>query len=70
MTHKEFREEVLTAMENKPKWSRKGQFVFNYIDKNYDVARAVQFEDNIDCFYDDSSIESFILASAKRLNFN
>lgn len=70
MTYKEFREEVLTAMENKPKWSRKGQFVFNYIDKNYDVARAVQFEDNIDCFYDDSSIESFILASSKRLNFN
>jgi hypothetical protein len=55
------REEVLTAMENKPKWSRKGQFVFNYINERYgSVARIAQFKYGIDCFYRDDKIDEFI----------
>ena len=62
-TFEEFRNEVLTAMENKPKEWRDGQFVFNYIDEKYGVARGVQFVDGVDCFYDDSKIEEFITRS-------
>ena len=56
----EFRAEVLTAMLNKPKEWRDGQFVFNYIDEVYGVARSVQFVEGVDCFYDDKKIDEFI----------
>ena len=47
-----------------PKNWRKGQKVFNTIEELYgDVARKVQFEKGIDCFYDDEKIDSFINAS-------
>ena len=39
----DFKEDVLTAMKNKPKDWRDGQFVFNYINEKYGVARYVQF---------------------------
>jgi hypothetical protein len=55
-------------MGDKPKDWRKGQFVFNNIEENYgDVAREVQFQDKIDCFYNDDKIEEFIEACYKRL---
>lgn len=60
MSFKDFREDVLTAMENKPKQWRDGQAVFNYIDAKYSVARYVQFIECVDCFYDDSQIDEFI----------
>jgi hypothetical protein len=63
MTFEEFENEVLTAMNSKPKNWRDGQFVFNYIDKKYGVARSVQFIDGVDCFYVDSKIEEFITRS-------
>lgn len=63
MTFEEFRNEVLSAMYSKPNNWRDGQFVFNYIDEKYGVARAVQFIDGVDCFYDDSKIEDFISRS-------
>ena len=56
----EFREEILTAMKDKPKCWRDGQFVFNYINEKYGVARYVQFIDGIDCFYRDDKIDQFI----------
>ena len=56
----EFRAEVLTAMLKKPKEWRDGQFVFNYIDEVYGVARSVQFVEGVDCFYDDKKIDDFI----------
>ena len=61
------KEEVMTALKDKPKEWRDGQFVFNYINKHYGVARKVQFEDGVDCFYDDNSIDSFIEHCAKYL---
>lgn len=63
MTFEVFRNEVLTAMDSKPKNWRDGQFVFNYIDEKYGVARSVQFIDGVDCFYVDSKIEEFITRS-------
>ena len=62
MSCEEFRDNILKQMENRPKWSRKGQFVFNYIEETYgSVARKVQFIDHIDCFYDDDMIDPFII---------
>jgi hypothetical protein len=63
MTLEGFRNDVLTAMKNKPKEWRDGQFVFNYIDEKYRVARYVQFIEDIDCFYNDNNIEAFIAKS-------
>lgn len=67
MTLEDFRTDVLTAMKNKPKEWRDGQFVFNYIDEKYRVARYVQFIENVDCFHNDNSIESFITRSYETL---
>ena len=58
-----FREDVLTAMKNKPKDWRDGQFVFNYIDEKYGVARYVQQVEGVDCFYKDNAIDEFIVRS-------
>lgn len=61
MTKEEFVNDVYQAMKDKPQDWRKGQFVFNYIDKMYpDVARTSQFKYGVDCFYDDKKIESFL----------
>lgn len=66
MTYEEFKNDIINALNDKPKWSRKGQFVFNYIDQKYNVARDVQFGDAIDCFYDDECIEIFIIKAYER----
>lgn len=63
----EFRKEILSEMGKKPSYYRNGQFVFNYIDENYGVARIVQFKDKIDCFYNDNNIENFIKVSFEEL---
>ena len=60
MTLEEFRTDVLTAMQNKPKEWRDGQFVFNYIDKHYGAARYVQLFEGVSPFYNDEKIETFI----------
>lgn len=67
LTLEEFRADVLTAMKNKPKEWRDGQFVFNYINEKYRVARYVQFIEGIDCFHNDNDIESFIVKSYETL---
>lgn len=67
MKLEDFKREVLSALENKPKKWRKGQYVFNYIDNKYGVARYVQFVDEVDCFYDDKQIDKFINRSFKAI---
>lgn len=68
MEFQEFKDDILSKMADRPKWSRKGQFVFNYIEETYgDVARYVQFIEHIDCFYNDEKIDSFIDACYKAL---
>lgn len=50
-----------------PNW-REGQFVFNRVEELFgNVARQVQFKDGVDCFYNDSKIDTFILHVYKRL---
>ena len=68
MSFEEFQNEVLQAIRQRPSQYRRGQAVFNYIDEKYGVARYVQFEEGIDCFYDDSKIIPFIRASWTALN--
>jgi hypothetical protein len=67
MTYKELKDEVFSALKNKPKEWRKGQFVFNYIDSVYGVAREAQYVDGIDCFYKDEIIEAFLQCCAEKL---
>ena len=67
MKYEEFRASVLEAVRECPKAWRKGQAVFNIVEDRYGVARAVQFEDGIDCFHCDSHIEHFLQAAWKRI---
>lgn len=67
MTLNQFIADVMSLIDECPRTWRKGQSVFNIVDAKYGVARAVQFEDHIDCFYDDEQIEPFLLAAYKRI---
>lgn len=68
MDYNDLKERVVYHLKyNKPRKWRDGQFVFNYIDCIYGVARAVQYQDGVDCFYDDTQIDEFIKMSAKRI---
>ena len=66
MTLEEFKSSIYNV--EKPSHWREGQFVFITIDSLYGVARIVQFNDGIDCFYDDSKINQFIIACYNKLN--
>lgn len=69
MTSEELKQEIAEQKSAKPKDWREGQFVFNYIEQVYGgLARAVQFNDNVDCFYNDSEIDKFIDCCVKRIN--
>lgn len=60
MTRKEFEDIIWKEVSRCPDDWRKGQSVFNVIDKTFGVARAVQFKDGIDCFFNDNAIDEFI----------
>ena len=48
LTFKDFRDDIMVAMiRYKPEDWRRGQFVFNYIDERYSVARCVQYVDGV-----------------------
>ena len=63
MTKEEFKSNIKTAADstrrNHPEL-RKGQAVFNEAAKYNHIARIVQFDYGIDCFYDDIMIEPFL----------
>lgn len=62
MTKEEFKSNIKTAADSTRKdypELRKGQAIFNEAAK-YNVARFVQFNYGIDCFYDDTMIEPFL----------
>ena len=56
--------EIILDDSNKMKelypYYRWGQAVFNYVDEYFGVARKVQFEDNVDCFYNNDAVDAFI----------
>lgn len=60
MTLEEFRDDVLTAMKNKPESLRDGQFVFNYISEKYSDIRLYHYISIVDCYYNDKNIDEFI----------
>ena len=66
MLYNELKDEVYSAMAGS--YLREGQFIFNYIEDKYKVARQVQYQDGVDCFYDDSKIPAFLKASVERIN--
>ena len=69
MTVEELKIEIENNLDIKPKNWRKGQFVFNYINSTYSgVAREVQFNDGVDCFYNDEQTDNFINHCVKRIN--
>jgi hypothetical protein len=68
MTFEEFKEDVFNNIKDLPENWRKGQKVFNYIERKYGVARTVQFNCNIDCFYNDNLIDEFVKKSYDCLN--
>lgn len=66
MEREEFESIIWKNVKVCPSCWRKGQSVFNVIDKVFGVARTVQFEDGIDCFYNDNNIDKFIEKSFER----
>lgn len=66
MTVQELKDEVYSY--SKPEEWRDGQFVFNAIDQLYGVARTLQFNYGIDCFYNDDKIEDFFIKSTEVIN--
>jgi hypothetical protein len=69
MKYEDLKNEVYEALKTKPTCLRDGQFVFNYIDTKYqNIARIVQHDKNIDCFYDDSCIDTFIAECCAMIN--
>lgn len=60
MTYEEFRGDVFKNIKDLPSNWRKGQKIFNYIESKYKIARIVQFDCGIDCFYRDDLIDKFL----------
>lgn len=60
MTYEEFKADVFKNIKDLPDNWRKGQKVFNYIESKYKIARIVQFDYGIDCFYRDDLIDNFL----------
>jgi len=70
-TYEEFIGEIHTLRKTYPSYIRKGQGVFNAVEEIYgpDVARYVQCNEGIDCFYDDSMITAFLVCCYNRYMF-
>ena len=67
MTYEECRGDIFKNIKDLPDNWRKGQKVFNYIESKYKIARKVQFDYGVDCFYRDDLIDKFIETSYKLL---
>lgn len=67
MRAEDLKKEIDEMIKSKPSNWRDGQFVFNYINAEYGVARDVQFIDGVDCFFIDEKIDEFIEKCAERI---
>lgn len=67
MRAEDLKKEIDEMIKSKPSNWRDGQFVFNYINAEYGVARDVQFIDKVDCFFIDEKIDEFIEKCAERI---
>jgi hypothetical protein len=68
MLPEELKNEIF-SVEKPTNW-RNGQFVFNYVDEVYGVARIAQFQYGVDCFYRDDKIDEFIATCCEIINNN
>ena len=68
MSTEQLKNEVFNRLKYKPFEWRDGQFVFNYIDNEYGVARTAQFKYGVDCFYNDNKINEFIELCAQLIS--
>lgn len=69
MKYETFASEILNLAQECPREWRLGQSVFNIVEAMCgNIAREVQFQDGIDCFYDNTKIEDFLKAVYRRLN--
>ena len=68
MTFKQLKKEITSNPDFKKIKSNKGQFVFNYIEQNYKVGKIILSEEKIDCYYDESLIDDFILKATEWIN--
>jgi len=66
MTKEDLKKEIDNTVY--PKQWRKGQRVFNHIDAVYGIARCIQFEKHVDCFYNDDAIDVFLNAAVDIIN--
>lgn len=66
MTVEELKNEIFSY--ERPKDWREGQFVFNMVNHLYGVARTVQFSCGVDCFYNDSKIDEFLIKAVEIIN--
>ena len=67
LTKQEFEVPIWEEVKKRPSFIRRGQAVFNATEEIYGgIAREVQFNDRIDCFYDDSQINAFLEAAYQR----
>lgn len=64
------KEDLIKEIESQefPKKWRKGQSVFNYIDAVYGVARTIQYDYRIDCFFNDKYINEFLDKAVELIN--
>lgn len=61
MSYESFKKSIIEEVElTRPKSIRKGQAIFNYVDYKFNLARKIQYDYNIDCFYNDLKIDAFL----------
>lgn len=61
MSYEKFKKSIIDEVElTRHKYIRKGQAVFNYVDEKFGLARKIQYDYNIDCFYNDAKIDAFL----------
>lgn len=59
LTKEEFFAKIDEETKKMPDNWREGQKIFNAIDIIFGIAREVQFRHGVDCFHDNSKIDSF-----------
>ena len=73
-TYEEFKEAIQTVANSYPENWRKGQKIFNATEEllwgltGHNIAREAQFEDHVDCFYNDNIIDEFLNKCWTRYN--
>lgn len=61
ISYESFKKSIIEEVElTRPKSIRKGQAIFNYVDEKFGLARKIQYDYNIDCFYNDLKIDAFL----------